>query len=103
LQKRLESQGFTAIDPAALPWEDQVLALRDCRLLVGVHGAGMTNFIFRGHQPLSVVEIFPPAKVPPHYYWLATLFGHRYTPIIAPTDFAVNIDQVAYVANTCML
>lgn len=101
LRERLAPLGFEALDPAALPWEEQVLALRDCRVLVGVHGAGMTNLMFRGRNPLAVVEIFPPAKTPPHYYWLATLLGYRYVPVVAPENFVVNLDAVVDAIETC--
>lgn len=90
----LKSLGFTILDPASLPWEEQVRALRDCEFLIGVHGAGMTNLIFRGRAPMRIVEIFPPAKIPPHYYWLSMLFGHDYAPVIAPRNFEVDLDQV---------
>ena len=99
LRKRLAPLGFEALDPATLPWEEQVLALRDCSILVGAHGAGMTNLMFRGHEPLHVIEIFPPDKMPPHYYWLASLFGHAYTPIVAPVSFVVDVDQVLDAVN----
>ncbi len=102
LEALLVRMGFTALDPAELSWEEQVLALRDCELLVGVHGAGMTNLIFRGREPMHVVEIFPPTKSPPHYYWLAMLFGHDYKPLVAPKDFEVDLDQVAKAVERCL-
>lgn len=51
---------------------------------------------------MHVVEIFPPMKTPPHYYWLTTLFGHDYTPLVAPTDFEVDLAQVATAVERCL-
>lgn len=94
LAARLQEQGFEAVDPATLPWPEQVAVMRECRILVGVHGAGMTNLIFRGQGPMTVVELFPRGFSPPHYYWLAELLGYRYLPRCDRGDGQIDIEDV---------
>jgi capsular polysaccharide biosynthesis protein len=75
--------GFEVIDTASMPWSDQVALFRNVRHLVALHGAGLTNMIFRTGQPMSVLEIFPGDSLPPHYYWLALANGFKYHGHIA--------------------
>jgi hypothetical protein len=94
LAARLREQGFEAVDPATLPWPEQVAVMRHCQLLVGPHGAGMTNLIFRGPGPLTVVELFPRGFSPPHYYWMAELLGYHYLPRCDRGNGRIDIEDV---------
>jgi hypothetical protein len=94
LAARLAQRGFEAVDPATLPWPEQVAVMRECRVLVGAHGAGMTNMIFRGDAAMTVIELFPPAFFPPHYYWMAEVMGYRYQPMAAMADGRIDVEAV---------
>lgn len=94
LAARLREYGFEAVDPATLPWPEQVAVMRNCRILVGLHGAGMTNLMFRGPGPMTVVELFPKGFSPPHYYWMAELLGYRYVPKADRGDGRINVEDV---------
>ncbi len=94
LADRLREYGFEAVDPATLPWPEQVALMRHCRILVGLHGAGMTNLMFRGEGPMTVVELFPRGFSPPHYYWMAEMLGYRYVPRSDQGDGLIDIDDV---------
>ena len=94
LVARLGEYGFEAIDPATLPWPKQVAVMRHCRILVGLHGAGMTNLMFRGQGPMTVVELFPRGFSPPHYYWMAQMLGYRYVPRADRGDGLIDVDDV---------
>ena len=54
--------------------------------IIGIHGAGLTNCIFRKGQKLEILEIFPSDGIPPHYYWLANDYGFTYDVIIGETS-----------------
>jgi capsular polysaccharide biosynthesis protein len=49
--------GFRTVDSAALSIEEQMAIFTRVRYLVAVHGAGITNIIFRGGRPLSVLDL----------------------------------------------
>jgi capsular polysaccharide biosynthesis protein len=94
LATRLRKYGFAAIDPAILPWPEQVAVMRDCRILVGLHGAGMSNLMFRGGGPMTVVELFPRGFSPPHYYWMSEMLGYRYVPRSGTIDGQIDVNDV---------
>ena len=73
----LEARGFAAVNGEALPFAEQVALASRTRVLVGVHGAGLTNMLFMpegGH----VVEIANPRYPSPAFYALAAALGLRY-------------------------
>lgn len=75
----LKDFGFTVIDTATLPFQEQVGLFQKCRHLVAVHGAGLVNMIFRKGEPLNVLEIVQPSSyIPFHYIMLAHQYGYRY-------------------------
>ena len=79
----LEHYGFEIIDSAKLTFDDQVTLFSQCTLLIGVHGAGLTNLIFRSGYPLSVVEIAHPFEyIPFHYIMLSKQFNYPYEVIL---------------------
>ena len=79
----LESYGFEIIDSAKLSFLDQLRIFSECSILIGVHGAGLTNMIFRQGRSLSVVEIANPFEyIPFHYIMLSAQFKYPYTVIL---------------------
>jgi capsular polysaccharide biosynthesis protein len=82
----LEKFGFINVDAATMPFQKQVQLFSGAETLVGIHGAGLTNMVFRGHKALNVIEIFPQQEyLPFHYIMLANMFGFKYTAIIGST------------------
>jgi hypothetical protein len=74
---------FEAIDTAMIPFEKQVQLFSQCRYLVAIHGAGLTNIIFRGGAPLSVLEIMHPfSYIPFHYVMLTSLYNYSYEVMV---------------------
>jgi hypothetical protein len=94
LAARLAHYGFEAVDPGTLPWPEQVSLIRDCRVLVGAHGAGLTNMMFRGEAAMEVIELFPRDFFPPHYYWMADALGYGYQPVAALSDGRIDVEAV---------
>jgi capsular polysaccharide biosynthesis protein len=72
----LEPLGFELLVPERLDLLEQVRTFSEAELIVGAHGAGLTNIAFA--KPCGVLELFPPAHVAWHYYTLARAAGHDY-------------------------
>jgi capsular polysaccharide biosynthesis protein len=100
----MASRGIVAVDPETMTVAEQIRLFRGARLIVGSHGAGLTNMIFSDHA--SIVELFGPWKSL-CYSAIAIGFGHDYSGIdLMPSagfqagdvgrslDFHANIDVV---------
>jgi len=74
----LAAFNFEVVDTDALAFDDQVSLFNETRLLVGIHGAGLTNIIFRRGAKLDLVEIFLPSETPLYFYILARTYGYNY-------------------------
>lgn len=78
-----EQLGFDVLDFDELTLSQQIQAMRQARYVVGIHGAGLANILFRGGQPLAMLEIYPPAiYFPFHYIMLANQLGYAYDGLI---------------------
>jgi hypothetical protein len=53
----LNGLGFRTVDSRGLSTREQMEIFARVRYLVAVHGAGITNIIFRAGQPLSVLDL----------------------------------------------
>ena len=73
---------FEIVDTENMSIDEQINLFSNCRSVIGLHGAGLINIIFRRGAPLSLLEIFPPEHIPPHYYWLTLIFNYNYDGII---------------------
>lgn len=83
LRPILRRYGFEEIDTGQMSLDEQMQAFADARYVVGLHGAGLTNLLFRRGQPLALLEVFPPEifppfKAAPHYFWLCAQYGYAY-------------------------
>jgi len=74
----IERAGFRVVDADGLSVLEQAELFSRCRVLAGLHGAGLTNMIFRGTAPLDVIEIFPPLETSVEYAVLARRLGYGY-------------------------
>ncbi len=77
----LERFGFESVDTAAMTVAEQMDLFGGAAHVIGIHGAGMVNLLFRAGASLSVIEVFPPNNVAPHYYWLSAVLGYDYNAI----------------------
>ena len=74
--------GFKCVELEGMGVVEQMALFRRARHIAAIHGAGLTNIIYRAGASTSVLEIFPPNNVPPHYYWICRQLGFQYTAVI---------------------
>lgn len=94
--------GFETIDFDEIPLPLQIRAMSQAHYVVGIHGAGLTNILFRGRQPLGILEIYPPATYFPfHYVLMANQLGYQYDGLIGQPGtktysggFQVNVEEL---------
>lgn len=67
----LRPHGFTPIDPGSLPVQEQIDAFAAADVVVGVHGAALTNLNF-SPDGLRVLELFAPHYLNPGYWAIAS-------------------------------
>ena len=77
----LERHQLEIIDSDTLTVPEQVTLFSSAELIVGIHGAGLANMIFRSGARCSVVEIFPPSESPGWFYHLSRALGFDYAPV----------------------
>ena len=71
-------------DTEGLSFMEQISLFSNAELIVGIHGAGLTNMVFSTSR-CTVLEIFPPPEydyLPYHYMMLAVMRGFSYRAII---------------------
>jgi capsular polysaccharide biosynthesis protein len=89
----LEPYGFVSIDPGALPVAEQIKVFSESEIVIGAHGAALTNIVFCP-AGASVIELFSPDYVNVCFWTLAcTLPGLRYRYVVgngAPTTVRSN-------------
>ncbi|MEM7056965.1 MAG: glycosyltransferase 61 family protein [Pseudomonadota bacterium] len=71
---------------------EQIAKFRAARVVIGVHGAGLTNLAFCA-PGTRVIEIFPENSVKSPYWWMAHKLGLDYRPIISgPGDYHLTFE-----------
>lgn len=84
------SFGFRAINTEGMSLQDQIKLFSSTRWLIGFHGAGLTNMIFRKGEKMSLLELFPKNKIPLHYWHLTLDFGFNYSFCIGDSFIEKN-------------
>jgi capsular polysaccharide biosynthesis protein len=74
----LAEMGFYCFDPGDHPVGFQLAALGNARVVVGVHGAGLTNILFSSRLRF-LLELMPANMKPNHYREIAVTKGASYT------------------------
>jgi len=82
--------GFSIVDPGGMTLTEQMERFSRAEFVIGVHGAGLTNIIFRRDAPLHLLEIFPgpPARNAAHYFFICRTHGHGYTALLGESTEA---------------
>jgi len=78
-----QEMGFETVDFDELTLPQQIRAMSQARYVVGIHGAGLTNMLFRGGQQMGLLEIYPPSSYFPfHYVLMANQLDYAYDGLI---------------------
>jgi Glycosyltransferase 61 len=71
-----EASGLEVVDTDEMSVFEQMKLFAHARLVVGIHGAGLTNLLFRGGRPTQVLEIYPPLDADPSFYLMSKDLGY---------------------------
>ena len=77
---------FEVVDADNLSLQQQIELFGETKFLVGTHGAGLTNVLFRKNAPLHLLELLPQDYLQPHYFWLSKGLGHKYSCIVGSSS-----------------
>jgi len=107
LVRQLASVGIETVTLSGMDFKDQVRLFSECALVIGAHGAGLSNVSLMP-QGAQVVEVLSPRRLWPTYRGVAARSGVRYYPYVAvsvgtettnDSDIDVNIDHLLGFVN----
>jgi capsular polysaccharide biosynthesis protein len=67
VEAMLAERGFVTIDPGAIPVQEQIDHFAAADVIVGIHGAAMTNLVF-AKPGVRILELFAPRYIHPCYW-----------------------------------
>lgn len=79
----LAGVGFTSVDPGSLSFAEQAALFSRAEIVVGVHGAALTNIVFMPPEGI-LLELWG-GRQQPHYVDLARIKGLRYASMEGET------------------
>lgn len=82
----LRKYDFQIVDTQELPVSEQINLFSKTGYLLAVHGAGMTNMIFRRDAPLRVLEIHPTNYVSVDYRNMCHEWGYQFDRLACLPD-----------------
>lgn len=77
----LARRGFRGVDASKMTIADQIEMLSNTRYLFAVHGAGITNIMYRMGRPLSLVELHPSNYMTESYMDMCRQMGFSYNTL----------------------
>jgi hypothetical protein len=98
----LQTFHFKVVYAEDLSYRDQVALFYQAEVVIGVHGAGLTNILFGEH--LTLVEFHPQDLVRSHYFMICKALNFPYHYLIGDTanarqDFKVDISGLREILN----
>ena len=101
----LRKYDFEQVEGDELSMREQLDIFQHAGYVIGIHGAGLTNIVFRQDRPLKVLEIFSADYWNPCYYWLCVQYGFDYysqvgsaTPLASTSigNFTLDIAELEW-------
>ena len=80
------ARGYETVDTAGWPLAEQIELFRRTRSLVAIHGAGMTNMMFRAGNPMNVVELCSDVWTSGDFARTADELGYGFTRLTFPAE-----------------
>lgn len=87
LERALEARGFKTVFAEALSFSEQIGLFESASVVVGLHGAGLSNIVWCRPE-CRIIELFPPRYVNDCYAWIASLLGLDYRFVRCPDGAA---------------
>ncbi len=87
-------KGFEIIDADTLTLPEQIKLFSECRHLIGIHGAGLVNILYRHPNKLSLFEIREPIRPILHYY-----AGYHNMTVALDFDYGATSGEVTHPEN----
>ena len=79
----LDKYGFEVVECDEMTVHQQSELFRNASHTVGIHGAGLTNIIYRRGRPMKLLEIFSKDFSNPPYFWMCQQYGYEYYSMVA--------------------
>ncbi|RSD35372.1 MAG: capsular polysaccharide biosynthesis protein [Methanohalophilus sp.] len=108
LEEYLLSHGFEIIEMSKLSFLEQVKICAESKIIVGPHGAGLSNIVFCNNA--TILELFSPSYVNPCFWQLSKNGNNQYHYLLGEDvsgngpcelrDFKVNMEDVKKTLNT---
>lgn len=85
--------GFKPVVLSELSVEQQIRTFASAAIMVGAHGAGLSNVTFM-REGSAVCEIFPKSRIWPTFRAISTRAGLRYAAHVCPAADRYDIDDI---------
>ncbi|MGF1514961.1 MAG: DUF563 domain-containing protein [Elainellaceae cyanobacterium] len=77
--------------------EAQIELFYDAEIVLGAHGAGLSNVVFS--DKITLLELYPSQKSLPYFYFISKALGHQYVSLHGSerfynANFAVDVEAV---------
>ena len=83
IEEIVKKYNFTVIEPGEYTVGQQIKLFSAAKIIIGVHGAGLTNILFCKNENVKLLEIFPGNEMmPEHYKNLCGLLNFTYFSIV---------------------
>lgn len=86
LEALLAKYGFETHEVEYYTIEEQIDLFSQASIVLGPHGAGLTNVLF-AKPGIDVVELSPVPYVMPHYYYLCRSLGHNFHYLLGKEEY----------------
>ena len=105
----LQSLGFVSVDPANLTFKEQVQIFSNARIVIGVHGAGLTNLLFS--PPGGHLIDLQTGPLQPFFRGLAQAKRFGYTALKGASnsdcpshhdDFVIDVEELMATLNSIL-